>query len=122
MLKRTLAFPLLAVWGVACASVPPPATRSPQSPAHPEALEAATPPLAPMLMGQPELAAPSPAAGPGPHAGHEGHGEAKPAEESAASALGAYACPMHPRVKSDNPGTCPVCGMALVRHEPEPQP
>ena len=25
-----------------------------------------------------------------------------------------YVCPMHPDVISDNPGTCPVCGMALV--------
>jgi Cu(I)/Ag(I) efflux system membrane fusion protein len=26
-----------------------------------------------------------------------------------------YTCPMHPTVVSDNPGTCPVCGMELVR-------
>lgn len=26
-----------------------------------------------------------------------------------------YTCPMHPAVKSDRPGTCPVCGMDLVR-------
>ncbi len=24
-----------------------------------------------------------------------------------------YACPMHPEVRSDHPGTCPKCGMAL---------
>src|SRR5574341_60437 len=121
MLKRTLAFPLLAVVGVACASVPSPATRSPQSPAHPEAPEAATPPLAPMLMSQPEPAAPSPVAGPGRDVGHEGHGEAKPIEENAASAPGAYACPIHPKAKSDKPGACGVCGMSLVRNKPEPQ-
>jgi len=26
----------------------------------------------------------------------------------------AYQCPMHPRVTSDEPGTCPICGMTLV--------
>jgi Cu(I)/Ag(I) efflux system membrane fusion protein len=26
-----------------------------------------------------------------------------------------YTCPMHPSVRSDKPGVCPVCGMALVK-------
>jgi membrane fusion protein, copper/silver efflux system len=25
-----------------------------------------------------------------------------------------YTCPMHPEVKSNTPGDCPVCGMKLV--------
>jgi transcription initiation factor IIE alpha subunit len=25
-----------------------------------------------------------------------------------------YTCPMHPEVQSDNPGTCPKCGMQLI--------
>ena len=29
-----------------------------------------------------------------------------------------YTCPMHPTVISDRPGTCPVCGMELVRKAP----
>lgn len=121
MRERVLVVPLLAVMGVACASVPAPATRSPESPAHPEAPEAATPPLSPMLMLQPEPAAPPPVASPGPHTGHGDQAEAKPAEENAASAPGPYACPMHPKVTSDKPGTCHVCGMSLARSKPEPQ-
>ncbi len=30
-----------------------------------------------------------------------------------------YVCPMHPNVKSDQPGTCPICGMDLVPLNPE---
>jgi Cu(I)/Ag(I) efflux system membrane fusion protein len=30
-----------------------------------------------------------------------------------------YRCPMHPDVVRDAPGTCPICGMALVKIEPE---
>jgi membrane fusion protein, copper/silver efflux system len=25
-----------------------------------------------------------------------------------------YTCPMHPQIKSDKPGSCSICGMALV--------
>ena len=25
-----------------------------------------------------------------------------------------YTCPMHPSVKLDRPGSCPICGMTLV--------
>lgn len=46
-------------------------------------------------------------AGRGPEAPHQ-HG---PAEETAA----VYACPMHPEVTSNAPGTCPKCGMTLVK-------
>jgi len=119
MLKRAIAVPFLALVAVACASVPPPATRSAQNPAHPEASEAATPPLSPTLMSEPEPAAPSQAASPDPHPGHEGHSQAEHATESAGSAQGPYVCPMHPDVTSNKPGTCPVCGMTLARKKPE---
>ncbi|MBX9851726.1 MAG: hypothetical protein K2X86_08210 [Cytophagaceae bacterium] len=28
-----------------------------------------------------------------------------------------YTCPMHPDVKKDEPGSCPICGMDLVKKE-----
>jgi membrane fusion protein, copper/silver efflux system len=28
-----------------------------------------------------------------------------------------YTCPMHPQVKKDEPGKCPICGMDLVKRE-----
>ncbi|HUP61939.1 MAG TPA: efflux RND transporter periplasmic adaptor subunit [Thermoanaerobaculia bacterium] len=32
-----------------------------------------------------------------------------------------YTCPMHPTVTSDRPGSCPICGMALVKRTPAAQ-
>lgn len=40
------------------------------------------------------------------------HGGAPSAE---AGAVEYYTCPMHPSVRSDRPGACPVCHMALVK-------
>jgi uncharacterized protein involved in copper resistance len=51
----------------------------------------------------------APAAPADPHAGHE------QARGSSAQAL--YVCPMHPEVTSATPGTCPKCGMTLVKKE-----
>ena len=44
--------------------------------------------------------------------------ETMPPPPSAASTVAAivYTCPMHPEVRRDRPGACPICGMAL---EPE---
>jgi Cu+-exporting ATPase len=58
-----------------------------------------------------------------PHAAHSAHGPAPrppaaPAPPPGAAASGAAArtewtCPMHPEIVRDEPGTCPICGMAL---------
>ncbi len=31
-----------------------------------------------------------------------------------------YTCPMHPSIVSNKPGSCPICGMALVKRAPAP--
>lgn len=47
----------------------------------------------------------------------ERHLSPAPAAQSAPAPAGAiYICPMHPEVRQDHPGNCPICGMAL---EPE---
>jgi len=43
-----------------------------------------------------------------------------PAEHALKHADPLYRCPMHPDVVRDRPGTCPICGMDLVKVEPEP--
>ena len=45
-------------------------------------------------------------------ADHSQHGAAAPAAQSEATI---YTCPMHPEITSDKPGSCPKCGMALVK-------
>ena len=43
--------------------------------------------------------------------GHEHH------DHEPAAAAAAYVCPMHPEVTSATPGSCPKCGMSLVKKE-----
>jgi len=45
-----------------------------------------------------------------------------PVEHAARHADPLYRCPMHPDVIRNEPGPCPICGMALVKLEPEPGP
>jgi hypothetical protein len=51
---------------------------------------------------------------PGPASGHAGHGSetAGPTEDAEAMV---YGCPVHSDVRSREPGSCPICGMALEK-------
>jgi Cu(I)/Ag(I) efflux system membrane fusion protein len=44
-----------------------------------------------------------------------GSSHTSPAGDSTDSETAVYTCPMHPSVRTDRPGACPICGMALVR-------
>lgn len=46
---------------------------------------------------------------------HGQHGASGASAGSGSDVAVVYTCPMHPEVTSDKPGTCPQCGMALVR-------
>ena len=54
------------------------------------------------------------------HECRHGHGQHRPVQTppDAAAALG-YTCPMHPEIRQDRPGNCPLCGMALEPLMPE---
>lgn len=45
---------------------------------------------------------------------HEGHTSSQQKQQPVI-----YTCPMHPEVQQSKPGTCPKCGMALVRKKPK---
>ena len=48
------------------------------------------------------------------HSKYQNSSEKNPFEQSTE-----YVCPMHSHVTSQKPGTCPICGMDLVKKEPE---
>ena len=51
-----------------------------------------------------------------PATDHGAHGSAAaPAPGPAPAEATVYTCPMHPEVTSEGPGSCPKCGMALVK-------
>src|SRR5262249_33907927 len=44
---------------------------------------------------------------------HRPAGETLPSEDGAPARHQKYQCAMHPQIVSDEPGTCPICGMKL---------
>lgn len=42
----------------------------------------------------------------------------KPAQPSTGGPGAIYTCPMHPEIRQEGPGTCPICGMALEPESP----
>ncbi len=73
--------------------------------------------------GQTAPVAPARQGAPAPAVDHSQHGGTAPTTQpnrtatprAAPAAATVYTCPMHPEVTSDKPGTCPKCGMALVK-------
>jgi hypothetical protein len=120
MQTRAASVVLAVLYLAGCAATTPAPRFSAVSPADAEAPEAATPLPAPALMSDEDAKGPLPAGDAAkPAAGHEGHsmpaGPAQADEE--------YSCPMHPEVTQGSPGTCPKCGMPLVRRKgARPQP
>ena len=51
------------------------------------------------------------------HHGHAGDAPAAPAPPAAPGTV--YTCPMHPEIRQDHPGHCPICGMSLEPLLPE---
>lgn len=44
--------------------------------------------------------------------------KAPPAPPAGADAKNAYSCPMHPQIRADAPGRCPICKMPLEKQTP----
>lgn len=56
--------------------------------------------------------------GPKDPATGSGHASHSPAEQTkAAPKKEVWTCPMHPQIRKDGPGQCPICGMNLVKAE-----
>ncbi len=102
-----------------CAATTPPPRFSAVSPADAAAPESDTPPLGLSLAAEAEASQGPKASEPAPKpaGGHEGHSMATPSIPEA----GVYSCPMHPEVKQASPGSCPKCGMQLVKRKDERQ-
>ena len=54
------------------------------------------------------------------HHGGQGHGHASAGQGREQAGAGKYICPMCTGVESDEPGSCPKCGMALEPAAPQP--
>jgi Cu+-exporting ATPase len=53
------------------------------------------------------------------HSCHQhGNGHVKPIDPASVTEGTIWTCPMHPQIRQDHPGSCPICGMALEPLEP----
>lgn len=55
------------------------------------------------------------------HCHHNHAPEAMTATPQKSSKKGQYTCPMHPQIRQDGPGSCPICGMDLVPVDVTPE-
>jgi Cu(I)/Ag(I) efflux system membrane fusion protein len=51
-----------------------------------------------------------------PTPSHQDHGATAPGAEPAT-----YTCPLHPQIAAKAPGSCPICGMTLVKKAAKPK-
>src|SRR3982750_4866176 len=49
---------------------------------------------------------------------HAGHHASAPREQLEVAPGTIWTCPMHPQIRRDGPGSCPICGMALEPLQP----
>lgn len=70
-----------------------------------------------LLSTNPMAAEPAPATVADPHAGHDHAAQGDALLDPPGQSALRYVCPMHPQIRSDAPGHCPICGMALVERE-----
>ena len=50
---------------------------------------------------------------------HHAHGVSPPRSPKSTPVGAIYTCPMHPEIRQDHPGSCPICGMALEPETPD---
>ncbi|HMJ06965.1 MAG TPA: heavy metal-binding domain-containing protein [Chthoniobacterales bacterium] len=131
---RRMTEALSLVFLSACTVTPPAVSTLPNDPSNPAAAESVTPLFRPGLVAGATTtlgaktrvsATPAPRDAPKNQAEREVASEMKdepagvaPTSEQLQSIHpSGYTCPMHPEVRSDAPGNCPKCGMALVARE-----
>lgn len=82
---------------------------------HSEALPSVATALAPGF--DPFSAYPAPESASSAEPSHHHAEAAEPAQKTVI-----YTCPMHPEIRKEAPGNCPICGMRLVPKEPQTEP
>jgi len=97
------------------AVAPLPASEDPLRAAPPPPTKARTHPTEPEPAGHHH-----PGAAPTPSNSSAGGGPNAPGADGRPDAKATWTCSMHPEIRRNEPGRCPVCGMNLVRVPPSP--